>query len=159
MCHRCHKHADDAYYGCDCDEPLLMEDIPMSEILNGPGSENAGDSEPINDAGGFDETTEEELLAKQVAEAKAAAAAMAGEQPTEDTPEEQEEVVRMAVHLIMLQNGQFVIKATGEPNIGEMDMLLARAQSSVRSRMTAETVAQVLAEKSKPQSRIITPST
>ena len=100
---------------------------------------DAGDSEPINDAGGFDapEAPEAQEIPEQV--------------------EGDEQPIAFAVHLILLQNGQFALQATGEPNIGEMNMLLARGLDSVRARMIAETVAQILKEQNKPESRIITP--
>lgn len=141
VCHRCHKHADDAYYGCDCDEPLLMEDIPMSAEYNEDGTiklPDAGASEPVNDPGAFEQPADEaQEIPEQV--------------------EGDEQPIAFAVHLILLQNGQFALQATGEPNIGEMNMLLARGLDSVRARMIAETVAQILKEQNKPESRIITP--
>jgi hypothetical protein len=60
------------------------------------------------------------------------------------------------VHVVMMEDGAFAIQATGEPNLGEMQMLLSRALKSVESRMVAETVVQLQQEISKEQ-RIITP--
>lgn len=59
-------------------------------------------------------------------------------------------------HVIMMEDGAFAIQATGEPNLGEMQMILSRALKSVESRMVAETVVQ-LGQEVKDQSRIITP--
>lgn len=59
-------------------------------------------------------------------------------------------------HVVMMEDGAFAIQATGEPNLGEMQMLLSRALKSVESRMVAETVIQLTKEE-KDQSRIITP--
>lgn len=60
------------------------------------------------------------------------------------------------VHVVMMEDGAFAIQATGEPNLGEMQMLLSRALKSVECRMVAETVVQLQQEISKEQ-RIITP--
>lgn len=60
------------------------------------------------------------------------------------------------VHVVLLEDGGFGIQATGEPNLGEMQMLLARALKSVESRMVAETVIQ-LQEQARGNQRIITP--
>jgi len=60
----------------------------------------------------------------------------------------------IGIHVVMMEDGQFGIQATGEPNLGEMQMLLARALASVEARMIGETVAQVMKDK---KSRIITP--
>ena len=104
-----------------------MNENDNDNVIPGPG--HAGDSEPINDDPGIEQ----------------------------DAPQEEGEPIAYAVHLILMQNGQFAIQATGEPNIGEMQMLISRGHESVRSRQIAETVAQVLREQQKPQSRIITP--
>lgn len=58
------------------------------------------------------------------------------------------------VHIVMMPDGAFAIQATGDPNLGEMQMLLSRALKSVEARMVAETVVQVQKQN---QSRIITP--
>jgi len=58
------------------------------------------------------------------------------------------------VHIVMMPDGAFAIQATGDPNLGEMQMLLSRALKSVECRMVAETVVQVQKQN---QSRIITP--
>lgn len=60
------------------------------------------------------------------------------------------------VHVVMMPDGAFAIQATGEPNLGEMAMLLARAYDSIKARMVAETVVQVM-KQAKDKSRIITP--
>jgi hypothetical protein len=62
----------------------------------------------------------------------------------------------IGIHVVFMEDGQFGIQATGEPNLGEMQMLLSRALKSVESRMIGETVAQVM-QQSKSKSRIITP--
>lgn len=62
----------------------------------------------------------------------------------------------IGIHVVMMEDGGFGIQATGEPNLGEMQMLLSRALKSVEARMVAETVAQ-LQEQSRGQQRIITP--
>lgn len=64
--------------------------------------------------------------------------------------------VALGVHITMMEDGGFGIQATGEPNLGEMYMLLARAVKSVEARMVAETVAQLQAQ-ARSQQRIITP--
>ena len=58
------------------------------------------------------------------------------------------------IHVVMMEDGAFGIQATGEPNLGEMYMLLSRAEASVRARMVGETVLQMQKES---QSSIITP--
>lgn len=60
----------------------------------------------------------------------------------------------IGIHVVFMEDGQFGIQATGEPNLGEMQMLLSRALKSVESRMIGETVAQVMKQ---TKSRIITP--
>jgi hypothetical protein len=60
----------------------------------------------------------------------------------------------IGIHVVFMEDGQFGIQATGEPNLGEMQMLLSRALKSVESRMIGETVAQVMKQN---KSRIITP--
>lgn len=60
------------------------------------------------------------------------------------------------VHVVMMQDGGFGIQATGEPNLGEMHMILSRALKSIEARMLAETVVQ-LTGKTGESSRIITP--
>ena len=62
------------------------------------------------------------------------------------------------VHIIMMPDGAFAIQATGEPNLGEMQMLLARALKSIEARMVAETVVQLMKQE-KGKRRIITPGT
>jgi hypothetical protein len=54
----------------------------------------------------------------------------------------------------MMEDGTFKIGVQGEPNLGEMHMLLARAMESVRCRMVAETVLHIQAQN---KSSIITP--
>lgn len=62
----------------------------------------------------------------------------------------------ISIHVVFMEDGQFAIQAQGEPNLGEMQMLLSRALSSVEARMVGETVAQVMAT-NQQKSRIITP--
>lgn len=61
------------------------------------------------------------------------------------------------VHVVMMPNGEFAIQATGQPNLGEMQMILSRALKSVEARMVAETVVQ-LQQQAANTKRIITPS-
>jgi hypothetical protein len=69
---------------------------------------------------------------------------------------EDEPKMAFGVHIAMMEDGSFGIQATGEPNLGEMFMLLSRATKSVEARMVAETVFQ-LQEQARSQQRIITP--
>lgn len=112
---------------CKCKEHNMSEDNTIRPDFN------AGHSEPINDPDTYDEAQDEaaELM----------------------DPEQQ---VAFGVHVVMLADGAFAIQATGAPNLGEMFMLLSRATESVRVRMNAETVAQVL-EENRKQQRVITP--
>jgi len=74
-----------------------------------------------------------------------------------DVEVEQQDEPAFGVHVVMMPDGAFAIQATGEPNLGEMQMLLARALTSVECRMIGETVVQVQ-KQAKDKSRIITPS-
>ena len=76
------------------------------------------------------------------------------EQPTEGEGEPEGPQPAIGIHVVFMEDGQFGIQATGEPNLGEMQMLLSRALKSVESRMIGETVAQVMKQN---KSRIITP--
>ena len=69
----------------------------------------------------------------------------------EDTP-----AIAFGIHVALLENGGFGIQATGEPNLGEMQMMLSRALKSVEARMMAETTAQLMSQLQEQQ-RIITP--
>ena len=60
----------------------------------------------------------------------------------------------ISITVVFMEDGQFGIQAQGEPNLGEMQMLLSRALVSIEARMTAETVTQVIKQN---KSRIITP--
>jgi hypothetical protein len=114
------------------DDCTCKENDMSDNVVPGPGS-----SESINDPGAFDEPTPD------VPENEAAT-----DEPTVE--------VAIGVHIMFLQDGQFGIQATGNPNLGELHMLVARALASLESRMVAETVAQVMGER-KSESRIITP--
>lgn len=94
------------------------------------------------------ETTTPQVLPKDVAEA------VDGLKDAVDAPGQAQQEPAFGVHVIMMPDGQFAIQATGEPNLGEMYMLLARATKSVEARMVAETVAQVQKQN---KSSIITP--
>lgn len=62
----------------------------------------------------------------------------------------------LGVHVVMMEDGGFGIQATGEPNLGEMQMLLARALMSVEARINAETIIQMQSQIAS-EKRIITP--
>ena len=72
----------------------------------------------------------------------------------EEVAEEEGPQPAIGIHVVFMEDGQFGIQATGEPNLGEMQMLLSRALKSIEARMVAETVAQVAKQN---KSRIITP--
>jgi hypothetical protein len=76
--------------------------------------------------------------------------------PMDEPIEDNEPKPAFGCHVIMMEDGAFAIQATGEPNLGEMQMILSRALKSVESRMVAETVVQ-LSQETKDKSRIITP--
>lgn len=79
------------------------------------------------------------------------------DQPSEATVDQPVEAEpAFGVHVVMMPDGAFAIQATGEPNLGEMQMLLSRALKSVEARMVAETVVQ-LTKQAKDSQRIITP--
>jgi len=147
VCRNCRHHVDDMFTPCKCKEPELNENI-----IPGPGSEDAGTSEPINDAGGNDET-QEALVAAQ----DALTATEPDEQP------EAEAQVSIAVHFVLTTDGQFAIQATGEPNLGEMQMIASRGLASIEARIVAETIVQSQiqaaqeAKAAADQKRIITP--
>ena len=62
--------------------------------------------------------------------------------------------VAIGVHVVLMSDGQFGIQATGEPTLGEMQMLLSRALTSIECRMVGETIT---AMQKQNESRIITP--
>ena len=153
------------------DDPGQSEEKNMSDnIIPGPG--HAGDSEPVNDPGANDQPalTKEQILATQKAEAQRIADDILGEAPTEDTvdsaanepqqpaqPDEATEAqVAFGVHLILTTDGSFAIQATGEPNLGEMQMIVSRGLKSIEARMIAETIMATQAQ-AKSEKRIITP--
>ncbi len=137
ICRKCRRHYDDAYFQCECEEPDLSEN---HENIVQPDF-NAGDSEPINDP---DTTTPEDITNAEES------------LPETIEPEDNTAEVGFGVHVLMLTNGEFAIQATGDPNLGEMFMILSRAVESVKARMVGETVVQLQAEERK-QTRIITP--
>ena len=69
-------------------------------------------------------------------------------------PPVQEPVIAFGCHVMMMTDGAFALQATGEPSLGDMHMILARALKSIEARMVAETVVQLTKAQ---QSRIITP--
>jgi hypothetical protein len=75
------------------------------------------------------------------------------EHQTPENTADQEPQPALGVHVVLMSDGQFGIQATGEPNLGEMVMLLSRALESVKARMVAESVAAIQSEK-----KIITPT-
>jgi Tfp pilus assembly protein PilZ len=74
--------------------------------------------------------------------------------PDYETPPVLEPQVAFSAHVMMMEDGKFAIQTTGEPSMGDMQMILSRALSSVESRMVAETVVQLTKTSA---SRIITP--
>lgn len=64
--------------------------------------------------------------------------------------------IAFGIHVALMEDGGFGIQATGEPNLGEMQMLLSRALKSVEARMVAETAVQLI-DNARSQQRIITP--
>jgi len=64
-----------------------------------------------------------------------------------------EDTVAFGIHVVLMQDGNFGMQATGQPNLGEMQMLLSRALKSIEARMVAETIMAMQQEK-----RIITPN-
>ena len=146
VCHICDKHVDDIF-GCECDEPLLKEDIPMSAEYNEDGTiklPDAGASEPVNDPGAFEQLADE---------------AQPEAPPVDETVvgEEGEQDIDYAVHIIMMADGNFAIQATNSPNLGEMQMIVSRTLESIVARMHAETVVAMLQKQPGKESRIITP--
>ena len=104
----------------------------MSELIQGPFSSELPIVPDIDDEATFNEVTDGD--------------------PTEAETEGPQPAI--GIHVVYMEDGQFGIQATGEPNLGEMVMLLARALKSVESSMIGETVAQVMKQ---TKSRIITP--
>lgn len=69
-------------------------------------------------------------------------------------PPEVEAQPAFGVHVVMMSDGAFALQVTGEPSLGDLQMILSRALKSIEARMVAETVAQLMKAQ---QSRIITP--
>jgi len=84
--------------------------------------------------------------------------AVSAEAPTGQVPVDVDEQVEPAfgITVVMMPDGAFAIQATGEPNLGEMQMLLSRALKSIEARMIGETVVQIQ-KQANDKSRIITP--
>ena len=72
-----------------------------------------------------------------------------GTRPEAEMPEP-----AFGVHVVMMPDGNFGIQVTGQPNLGEMIMLLARALESVKVRMVVETMQAIQSEQ-----KIVTPTT
>ena len=117
--------------------------MSTDNIIPGSGSD-AGASEPVNDPGAFEQPADEAQP-----EAPPVDEAVVGEEGEQD--------IAFAVHVIMMQNGEFAIQATNSPNLGEMQMIVSRALESIVARMHAETVAAMLQKQPGKESRIITP--
>lgn len=138
-----------------------------NNIIPGPGSEDAGTSEPVNDPGAqeqdltqkLDEAAQVIASEQEQADQDAPTVGEIGDTPSED-PEAQ---VSIAVHLILTTDGQFAIQATGDPNLGEMQMIASRGLCSIEARITAETMIQSQIQAAQAanaaidQKRIITP--
>lgn len=75
---------------------------------------------------------------------------------TPDFGGEKQDEPAFGVHVMMMPTGAFAMRVTGDPNLGEIQMLLSRALVSTECRMTAETVLH-LQQQQAEKSRIITP--
>jgi ornithine carbamoyltransferase len=69
-------------------------------------------------------------------------------------PPESEAVAAFGAHVVMMTDGAFALQVTGEPSLGDLQMVLSRALKSIEARMVAETVVQLQKQSA---SRIITP--
>ena len=78
------------------------------------------------------------------------------EEQLNETPDQTEGVVVFGIHIMLTEDGAFAMRATGKPNLGDMQMLLSRALASVEARMSAETTVALMNE-SQQSKRIITP--
>ncbi len=120
----------------------------MSELTKGPGPDLTPEGVP-----NIDEHPSFNGPADPLGQATATDPVIDDAGAVENTEEEGPQPA-IGIHVVFMEDGQFGISATGEPNLGEMQMLLSRALKSVESRMIGETVAQVMKQ---TKSRIITP--